>query len=85
MNIYDSDYNSIQMRFIYKALLNGWTVKYNGDETFEFKKKKNKFTKNVNWNEDIQRILLETTKQNITENIISTNNEKKKIGKKKKI
>jgi hypothetical protein len=62
MNASDNDMNLTQMQFIYKALLNGWTVKYNGNETFEFKKKKNKFTKNVNWDssqmEDIQRILL---------------------------
>ena len=31
-----------QMIFIYNALLNGWTVKSLGDNSFEFCKKKNK-------------------------------------------
>jgi hypothetical protein len=49
-----------QMQFIYKALLNGWQVKHIKNDSFEFKKRKNKFTKNVDWNEDIHRIVINT-------------------------
>lgn len=49
--------NQEQMKFVYQALLNGWQVKYMGDETFEFKKRRNKFTQNIMLNQDIQRVL----------------------------
>ena len=49
--------NQEQMKFVYQALINGWQVKYLGNETFEFKKRKNKITQNIMLNNDIQRVL----------------------------
>jgi hypothetical protein len=65
--------NMNQQNFIYQALLNGWNVKYLGNETFEFKKKKNCFTKNIDWNQDldIEKILTKNENKNST-NSVST-------------
>ncbi len=52
--------NQEQIKFVYQALINGWQVKYLGNETFEFKKRKNKFTQNIMLNNDIQRVLCES-------------------------
>ncbi len=75
--------NQEQMKFVYQALLNGWQVKYLGNETFEFKKRKNKFTQNIMIDHDIHRVLCER----VTD---SSNDEKaekkveKKVDKKEK-
>tara|TARA_Y100000385_G_scaffold190689_1_gene197089 strand:- start:1887 stop:2111 length:225 start_codon:yes stop_codon:yes gene_type:complete len=39
--------NFHKMLFIYNAILNGWIVKKNKDNNFEFKKKKNNVKKEI--------------------------------------